>query len=168
MALWHYDEDTLWDLVWLLFGGSGMAAGFMTGVRHDDTGLMIGTIAIIALIAYVTRNTLTTPLRKDWSMFGLLKKNKTTATTLLSVVDHSDCTRLGVLEVVRGNFHQNDKLRIFALYPLKGGEGEGMKVFIVDGKGRETGAGTVVIRNGNFQENQRLLIESIDVMQPTG
>ena len=164
MAIWQYDENTLWDMVWLLFGSSIMTAGFLTGARHDDAGLMIGTIMIAALIAYVTRGTLTTPLRKDWSVFGLFKKNKTAATTLLSVADHNNCTRLGVLEVVRGNFHRNDKLRIFALYPLLGGDGEGMKVFVVDEKGRETGAGTVVVRNGNFQENQRLLIESIDVM----
>lgn len=164
MAIWRYDEDTLWDLAWLLFGGPVMVTGFFAGARHDDLGLMIGTLLIILLIFYCTRGTLAPLLRKDRSMFGLLKKNKSTTTTLLSVVDHDNRTRLGVLEVVRGNFHRNDRLHIFALYSLLGREGEGMKVFVVNEKGRETGAGTLVVRNGNFHENQRLRVESIDVM----
>lgn len=167
MAATSYDEETLWDLIWLLFGGSAMIAGFIVGMRHDDAPLMIGTALIMTLvIPYVTRNTLTYPLRKDWPVFGLLKRNKTTATTtqLLSVVDQDDSSRMGLLEVERGRFYAGDKLRIFALYPLRGNESEGMKVFVVDDKGRETRAGTLVVRNGNFTKAQRLRIESIEVM----
>lgn len=164
------NEDTLWNLIWLLFGGSAMAAGFQVGYLHGDMALMIGTVLISVLISCITSKTMTLLPRKVWYMFGLFKKNKTApSTTLLSVIDQKDHTRLGVLEVVRGQFHANDRLNILDLYPLRGQrEGEGMTVFVVNEKGRETGAGTVVIRNGNFRKDQQLRVESVDVMHQVG
>lgn len=165
MAVRRYDEETLTDLALLLFGGAAMTVGFVVGVRIGDKGLTIGTTLVVLLIFYTTRNTLIPLVRKDWSMFGLLKKNKTKtrATQLLSVVDQDDRSRIGMLEVERGRFYPNDRLRIFALYTLLGSEGEGMKVFVVDEKGREIRAGTVRVRNGNFTKGQRLRVESTDV-----
>ena len=163
MAVRGYDEETLTDLALLLFGGAIMAAGFIVGIRIGDKGLVIGTTLVVLLIFYTARNTLTLLLRKDPPVPGLLKKNKTKAPLLLSVVDQDDRSRIGILEVERGRFYPNDRLRIFALYSVRGSEGEGMKVFVVDEKGREIRAGTVRIRNGNFTKGQRLRVESTEV-----
>lgn len=46
-------EDKLWSWGWLLGGTSAMIAGFIQGYRHDDSGLMVGTI-IVTLIILVT------------------------------------------------------------------------------------------------------------------
>lgn len=171
MAALHtrYDEEVLWNLAWLLFGCPIMFAGLSVGAQNGDRFLVAGTLLVTTLIVGITRNTLSYLLRKAWSMFSMFKKNKTATKTLLSVVDQNDMNRLGLLEVVRGQFSPNDKLQILDLYPLGGQlKAEGMKVFIVSEKGRETGAGTLVVRNGNFEKNRLLRIESIDVTQEAG
>lgn len=167
MAVRRYDEETLTDLALLLFGGATMAAGFIVGMRIGDKGLVIGTTLVVLLIFYTSRNTLIPLLRKDRSVLSLLlKKNKkkAKAVQLLSVVDQDNRNRIGLLEVERGRFYPNDRLRIFALYSVRGSEGEGMKIFVVDDKGREIRAGTVRVRNGNFTKGQRLRVESTEVM----
>lgn len=165
MAVRRYDEETLTDLAFLLFGGATMTAGFIVGIRIGDKGLVIGTALVVLLIFYTSRNTLIPLLRKDRSVLSLLKKNKkkARAVQLLSVVDQDNRNRIGLLEVERGRFYPNDRLRIFALYSVRGSEGEGMKIFVVDDKGREIRAGTVRVRNGNFTKGQRLRVESTEV-----
>ena len=43
-------EDRLWSWGWLLCGIPVMIAGFVQGYRHDESGLMVGTIIMIVII----------------------------------------------------------------------------------------------------------------------
>lgn len=116
MAITSYDEETLWDLVWLLFGGSAMIAGFITGARHDDLTMMIGTTLIFALvIPYVTRNTLATAYERIH--MGRLKKER--PVLVLTVADCNDSDRVGVVEALSNHQHIQIGTRLQVLKPSR-------------------------------------------------
>ncbi len=152
----RYDEDVLWDLTWLLFGGSAMVAGFIVGARHGDPGLMIGTPLVLMLIAYVSRNTLNTAYERI-RMFDRPKKAK--HTLLLTVVDSQDPALTGTLEVLSRNkasFRQGNRLNILSISTAKEGRPARARVFI---NGRSS-AGTVEVRSGEFVKDQVVVIRS--------
>ena len=43
-------EDKAWAYGWLLCGIPAMIAGFITGYRHDNPGIMVGTSIVAVLI----------------------------------------------------------------------------------------------------------------------
>lgn len=152
----RYDEDTLWDLVWLLLGGPAMITGFTVGAQHGDKGLMIGTPLIILLIAYVTRDTLITAHERT-SMFDRLKKPE--HTLLLTVHDSQDPALTGTLEVISRNkasFRRGSRLSILSISQPRHNRPARARVFI-DGR---SSAGTVEVQSGEFSKDQVVVIDS--------
>lgn len=43
-------EERLWSWGWLLVGIPAMIAGCIQGHRHDDHGLMVGTVIVTVII----------------------------------------------------------------------------------------------------------------------
>lgn len=151
-------EETIWNMIWLLVGVPIMITGIVVGARFDDYGLMIGAPLAITLILFTTRDTLL-PFLERTAMFRRQKKSKPIVT--LSVVSRDDPNHVGVLEVDRnpGGFHQNDRLDILSIGVARGENVEIARVYI----NGNSGAGTVIVRNGNFHKGQRLRVESIEV-----
>lgn len=157
--VWH--EETLWDLARLLFGAPAMVVGFLVGTKHDDEGLMVGTALIIMFIPYASRETVLTLLREDWHMFNRSENKEAPKAPVLSVVDSTDPQRVGLLEVFRGRFNAGDIVSISRIRATRGKD----KTEWIEAKimrdGRESAAGTLVVRNGSFYKDQTVRVESI-------
>lgn len=156
----RYDEDVLWDLVWLLFGGPAMVTGFFVGMQYDDAVLMTGTLLVIALTAHTTRHTLTVAYERIRVFERRIKKDK--PVLLLTVADSQNPDRTAVVEALNNGGSITVDSRLQVLRPSrrrKGNEPIRAGVFI---NGRSA-ASTLRIDDDTFlHEGQVLIVRSIE------
>jgi len=145
-------EEKTWDLTLLFAGIPVMVIGFIVGYGHGSTATMVGTSLLGVMIVLIVCRDMWLPVHK-------------LETQQLAVVDRGNPNRIGVLEVVRGTFKPGDTLKISEVRISRSGlHREWVEVYILQGH-RVAAAGTLAVRNGTFQLDQILTVESVETIK---